>query len=287
MAKGRLAPLALGGLAVAVGVAFLWDVGALPGMGSRNLLAFVLGLIAGWAAHKIAHLAFGAALLFGLANAVLLYLLVAGIEVDGVRRWLALGPLTLQPGLFLAPLLLAIVASREGRHWRVAILLPLLLVALQPDTATMIALAGGTAALMAAASGRSSRGWTARRIATALGAACVALVGLVFAGVQTPPPVAFVEGTVEIAAVSGGLAVLLHAAALMFAVGALLAAGGPAGASLAAYFALAALAATFWAFPMPVAGAGPSHLLGYGLAIGWLSERAAAGQRRSGPLQAG
>ena len=49
------------------------------------------------------------------------------------------------------------------------------------------------------------------------------------------------------------------------------------GRSGAAPLALGTLAAAFWAFPMPIAGAGPSHLAGFGLAIGWLAE----GIRRS------
>ena len=43
------------------------------------------------------------------------------------------------------------------------------------------------------------------------------------------------------------------------------------GAALAAYFAVSVVAAVFLAFPMPIAGAGPSHLIGFGMAIGWLA----------------
>lgn len=273
MRRGGLAPLLLGTLAVFAGIAFLFDVGALPGMATRNAVSYLLGLAMGWAAHKLGHLRHAAALMFGLASGVLAWVLIGGIELDGVRRWLALGPLTIQPALIFSPLLLAIVASREGRHWRVAALLPLVLVALQPDAATMLALAAGIAVLMAAASIRSTRGWTPRRIAIAAGALCLAVIGLVFAGIQTPPPVAFVEGTVELAQVSGLVSMALHAIASVLMVVALLSAGGSGGSALAAYFAVTALAAAFWAFPMPVVGAGPSHLIGFGIAIGWLAER--------------
>lgn len=273
MDGGGKAPLLLGSAAVAAGAAFLWNAGALPGMATRNLLAYLLGLLAGWGTHKIAHRRFGAVALFAGAALILLLVLAAGSEVDGVQRWLALGPFSVQPALILAPLLLAIVASREGRHWRVAILLPIVLVALQPDAATLVAMSGGVAAMMAAASVQSVRGWTARRKALAAAAACLAAIGIVFSGIQTPPAVAFVEGTAGIAAVSGGFAIFLHAVAIVAAVVALAVAGGTGGAALATYFALAALAALFWAFPMPVVGAGPSHLVGFGLAIGWLAER--------------
>ena len=281
MRRAGAATLALAVLAVGAGAAFLWSVGALPGMPTLNFAAFLLGLPLGWAGHRLAFAKYGAAMLFGLSTATLALVLVAGIEMDGVRRWLPVGPLRIQPALILVPLLLAIVASREGRHWRAAILIPLVLVALQPDTAPMLALAAGVAAMMTAASRRSPRGWTVRRTAIAIGALALTIVGLLVAGIQTPPPVAFVEGTITIAQVSGPPALALHGLALALMAAALLSRGGPAGLALAAYFLVAALAAAFWAFPMPIAGAGPSHLVGFGLAVGWLvteSRRASATQ---------
>ena len=264
-------PLALGSLAVMAGAAFLWNVGALPGMISRNIAAYLVGLALGWAGHHIAHRRYGAEALFALATAVLALVLVIGIELDGVRRWLSLSLFHLQPALILSPLLLALVASREGRHWRALVLVPLALVAAQPDAATSIALATGIAVLMAAASWRSRRGWSQRRIATAAGASCLAVLGLIIAGVPTPPPVAFVEGTIEIALLSGPPAMILHFLTTALMLAALLGRHDVAGATLAGYFAISSIAAIFLAFPMPIAGAGPSHLIGFGLAIGWLA----------------
>jgi cell division protein FtsW (lipid II flippase) len=263
--------LALAALAVAAGAAFLWSVGALPGMASRNLAAFFMAVPLGWAGRRLASSMHGALVLFGLCTAILGLVLFAGVEMDGVRRWLAVGPLTVQPALILVPLLLAIVASREGRHWRTAILIPLVLVALQPDTATMLALTAGIAAMTAAASQLSPRGWTVRRTLTPIGALGLAVTGLLLAGIQSPPPVAFVEGTIRIAVLSGSVAMILHFLAIALMAAALLSRSGPTGFALAAYFTVAALAAAFWAFPMPIAGAGPSHLLGFGLAVGWLA----------------
>lgn len=269
--RGRIT-VALGTAAVLTGGAFLWNVGALPGMVSRNVIAYLVGLLLGWVAHKVAHRGHGAAALFGLCCVVLAMVAAFGIELDGVRRWLPLGPFLIQPALILCPLILAITASREGRHWRAAVLLPLMLIALQPDAATSIALAVGVAVLMIGASRQSRRGWSRRRIIVAVGALALAVAGPLLAGIRTPPPVAFVEGTVGIAALSGLPAMALHAGAIGLAIWALASRGSPADLSLAAYFAMAAVAAVFWAFPMPVAGAGPSHLIGFGLAIGWLAE---------------
>lgn len=279
MRAADAAPLVLGSLAVAAGAAFLWNVGALPGMASRNIASFLLGLLLGWSAHHVGHRRLGAELLFAAASAIFLLVLLRGIELDGVKRWLSIGPVQLQPALILGPLLLALVASREGRHWRVAILIPLLLVALQPDAATSVALAIGVAALMVDASSRSARGWSRRRIAIAVLSLSLATAGLLLAGIRTPPPVAFVEGTVGIAVLSGSLAIALHILAALLAVAALISRRNPAGLALAAYFAVSLVAAVFWAFPMPVLGAGPSHLIGFGLAVGWLTVGDAAASR--------
>jgi hypothetical protein len=282
MRRASALPLVLGTLAVAAGVAFLWDVGALPAMASRNVAAYVLGLLLGWASHAMCRKKYGEEVLFALATATLALVLAAGITVDGVRRWIAIGPLNVQPALFLAPLLLAIAASRDSRHWRAFILLPMALVASQPDAATTVAMAAGVAALMASASRDSRHGWSRRRSLTAAGALGFAAIGLLVAGIRTPPPVAFVEGTVGIARLSGTTAVILHLACIGLMVTALLSRRNPAGAALAAYFGVAALGATFWAFPMPVIGAGPSHLVGFGLAIGWLASIPSGdGPRRS------
>jgi hypothetical protein len=273
MRASGAAPLALGTLAVLTGATFLWNVGALPAMPSRNIASYLLGLLLGWGLHHAAQRRLGAEILFALASAMLAVVLVIGIELEGVKRWLPLGPVHVQPALILAPLLLALAASREGRHWRVAVLVPVALIAAQPDGATSIALAAGIAAMMAAASSRSRQGWSRRRIATAAGAFILAILGLIVAGMPTPPPVAFVEGTVEIALLSGALAVALHILTVALAFAALLSRRDPVSASLAAYFAVSVLAATFIAFPMPLAGAGPSHLIGFGIAIGWLAVR--------------
>ena len=271
MRAAGAAPLILGTLAVATGATFLWNVGALPGMASRNSASFILGLLLGWAAHHIARRRLGAEILFAAASAILLLVLVIGIELDGVKRWLPIGPIHVQVALILSPLVLALAASRESRHWRAAVLVPLALVAAQPDAATSVALALGVAVLMADASRRSVRGWSRRRIIIAALALSLAVLGLIVAGIQTPPPVAFVEGTVGIAALSGSLAIALHILAVALALAALTSRHNPAGTSLAAYFAASFVAAVFWAFPMPILGAGPSHLIGFGLAIGWLA----------------
>ena len=277
MIGARFAPLGLGGAAVLTGAGFLWVVGALPGMASRNVASFVVGLGLGWLLHRLARLHHGAIATFLVTCALLALVVAVGSEIDGVKRWLPLGPVHVQPALILAPLLLALVASRQGRHWRAAALVPLGLIAAQPDAATTIAFAGGVVILMVSVSAHARKGWSSRRMAVSAASVALAALALLWFGIATPPPVAFVEGTVGIAAMSGSVAVLLHLVAVGLMVSALAVRSDDAGLALAAYFMLAAIAASFFAFPMPVAGAGPSHLIGFGLAIGWLTQ----GDRRA------
>ena len=78
MRAAGAAPLILGTLAVATGATFLWNVGALPGMASRNIASYLLGLLLGWGAHHLAHRRFGAEALFAAASLLFLLVLVAG-----------------------------------------------------------------------------------------------------------------------------------------------------------------------------------------------------------------
>jgi rod shape determining protein RodA len=95
---------------------------------------------------------------YGIALVLLVGVAVGGHSIMGARRWLTLGPLTLQPSeimkvglvLALARFYQGLEASRAGLSWRllipvVLIAAPTALVAHQPDlgTAILIAATGG------------------------------------------------------------------------------------------------------------------------------------------------
>lgn len=179
-------------------------------------------------ANRISARNVGAVALFALATAILAVVLIVGIEVEGVRRWLAIGPLQLQPGLIVAPLILALVASKANRHWGLAALVPLALVAVQPDAATAAALAPGIA-VVATANLSARRGWSSGGIWLAFAAPALAILALLFLSLRTPPPVAFVEGTGQLALISGPVAFVLNLAAILLALAAMLARNSTAG----------------------------------------------------------
>ena len=282
MRNAGLAPLTLGSLAVLAGVIFLWAVGALPSMISRNLVAFFLGLALGLACHRAARSKLGASGLFLAASTILFLVLITGVEIEGVRRWLQIGPITLQPALIFCPLLLALADGQRDRRWRLAPLLPLALIALQPDAATLIAFATGVAMLVHRDVRTAGLAGVHAGLLTGLVVIVAALVALALAGPRTPPPVAFVEGTIALAATSA-TAMLLHLLATALMLASLFSGSDGNGRSIASYFLIITIAAIFWSFPMPLAGASASHLIGFGLAVGWLTAHGRAARSTVAP----
>lgn len=148
----------------------------------RHVMYLGLGLVAATAcALTPATVWFRAApWLFGLSVILLVAVLVPGIgtEVNGARRWLRAGPISVQPSeiaKLALPLLLARLAvARQDRLgewiggtvpvvWPAGILLPLVL--LEPDLGTMLFLAAGAGLLLFLA------GWPLRNFALGIAAA--------------------------------------------------------------------------------------------------------------------
>ncbi|WP_018332240.1 FtsW/RodA/SpoVE family cell cycle protein [Actinomycetospora chiangmaiensis] len=94
---------------------------------------------------------------YGVTVALLLLVLVAGLEVNGARRWLGAGALTIQPSelaKIAVPLVLAAVLGVGARSWRrfaAAVPLaglPIVLVAVQPDLSTAALLTATAVAVL-------------------------------------------------------------------------------------------------------------------------------------------
>ncbi len=279
MSRAGAAPLVLGALAVLAGAAFLRDVGALPGLSSRNVVAFVLGVAIGLASARLMGKTLGRPIMIAVTSAILVLVVAQGMEIDGVRRWLAVGPITLQPALILCPLLLAMRDERESGSTALWLVVPAVLIVLQPDAATFAAFAAGIATELFQRRSTVERALRHGSISTGAGIIVGALIVLAFIGIRTPPPVAFVEGTKALAVTSGMVAMALHGAALVLMIAALACARHQRGWAVASYFVVCAVAAGFWSFPMPIAGGSPSHMIGFGLAAGWLTARGSAARQ--------
>ncbi|MFT3916004.1 MAG: hypothetical protein QM704_18500 [Anaeromyxobacteraceae bacterium] len=239
-----LAPLP----AIAVGAAIASRHGVAPAAFLPGLLAVVPGAALAWAAawsRELPRWASSAALVLVAAT-----LLAPGVE--GVHRWLPLGPVRLNASAALAPWLLAAALAEPGLRTLAALVLAQLVHLAQPDAAQATALAVG--ALPIVLSGR-----------TALGAAAATLLTGLAAGawLRDDPlqPVAHVEGILDLAWQAGPA--WLGAALLALALAFLPLARRPAALG---YLAAATLCTFGGAFPVPLLGAGAAHVLGwYGL----------------------
>lgn len=267
--------------AVALGAVVCEMSGVATSLWARNLGAWALGALvaialARWAGRRAVYVAAVLAVL-GLGATLL------SPGLDGVHRWLLVGPVRINAAfVFLPSLVVAtpVLIARSGWGWLPA-MLALLVLGLQPDASQATALALAIGVLAA----------TARSHRLSIRVAVAAAAGLVAAWTWTRPdplqPVPEVEEIIQLAA---GHSPLLALAGVML-LAALAAApflatrrrdsddaARTAGLALSALFVAWAIAPALGAYPTPLIGVGLSPILGAWIGIGLL----AALERRKG-----
>ena len=185
----------------------------------------------------------------------LLALTLAAPGVQGVHRWLPVGPVRVHAAaLLFPPMLVALAGCRWATSATVAIT-ALVAAVLQPDAAQALSFAAGWVTLVVA---RRARG-TAPMAAVAL--------ALGVAGLFRPDPlgpVAHVEGIVGMAMAQGMvLGVAAVVAASLPPICLALCLSRPAGAALAVYAAGTLVGAWLGDHPVPILGFGVAPILGY------------------------
>lgn len=242
--------------AVTAGLAHIWFGG-----GPRHYLA-INGVALGIALLAIAFLPpserpRSALLASASAVAILWAPLAIGPETEGISRWIALGPVRLHSGMLAVPVLLALLFHVGERTRIVIISASAAALAMQPDRASALALAGGVAAIAIADGGRASR--------VATGVSLAALIATM-ANPDPLAPVPFVEHVLQDAwranAWAGILLTVVLSAALILPVLA-----DRAFAPVAAAMAGFAIASLLGPYPTPLIGAGASAILGFGLCV--------------------
>lgn len=269
-----------------VGWLFLFGVVSLAAVGLGACVAAAAGVPSGILMRNLAAWGVGALAAVALAafdppgaRTLALGLLPLGLaaslffpEVDGVRRWIDLGPVHLNAAMLLMPTAVVALATPGRRgvwEWAFPVSALLLLVA-QPDASQATSLAAVTA-LVAAATITGPR----LRLGVILAAALLAAL----AWLRPDPlaPVAEVEGIVGLAVrqspTLGALALLLLTAV---AAAPAMAAARSVGARLAG--AALGLCLLGWAvmpflgaFPVPLVGMGMSPIIGAWLGSGLLA----------------
>jgi cell division protein FtsW (lipid II flippase) len=260
--------------ALVVGVLTMRMSDVPAGVWGQNLAAWLVGMVLClgiWRARTRARSArwrwFDSVAVLTL-GALAATLLVPGVE--GVHRWVPLGPLRLHAAAVFLPLLLVgMQGLSQARGWWVSTGIAVgvaLLLLLQPDAAQATAFAAAAVVVLLPLAGRDPL-----RVICLL--ALPLLAGLTWLRRDPLAPVAYVEGIAGLAAGLGaGWAVAAVVSLLMLPVPFFLAgrgAGKHGGLALGTYVAITVLAAFLGNFPVPVMGYGVSPILGYlaGLSI--------------------
>lgn len=274
--RGRGFAIAALALPVAAGIAYLRAYGAPNAYPAVNGGALVLAAL--WIAF--APRAPGRALrriLIVLSLALLYVPLVSGPAIDGVARWLPLGPFTLHAGSLVLPALVMLAAD-ETDHAPGILSIALLAALLQPDMATAAALT-----LAAFGFADATRDW--RYVAFAAVAFVVSLVAAMQGELPAQP---FVEHVIWLLARTDPLVALGLLAALVASFFLILVASpgrDVAGKALAGCLFGFAFAGLVSNYPSVLIGYGAAPILGFGLGLGLLAarpyrERSAGGAAR-------
>ena len=273
----RGAAVLCGAGATALGLAWMAAGGAPERHLMINAGALAFGLVALGIltlADRRRHLSAGPTnLLLGL---LLLAVSLWGVSVGGVTRWVALGPLIIQPAMMFVPLMAVLFARSRNTLSLAGIALAALALALQPDRGMAGALAAGLTVVALVRPDRQT-----------LTGAAAALAGFAAAMAQADPSPAmpFVDQILYSAfAVHplAGLAVVLGAALLVLPAMAARRLSGPAQSACIAFGAVWAglvLAAALGNYPTPLVGYGGSAIVGYLLSLVVFPRRAAEAGR--------
>jgi Bacterial cell division membrane protein len=280
------------GTAVTIVAIGLW-VQRLAGAGSETLMHQAggagLGLIGAWALSRWGRIPSGSMRWAMAAVAVVLLaapLVLPGVQ--GVHRWIGLGPVAIQPLPLAVPVLVWLAAQDDAREpgWlapgMVGLGLAALILAAHPDRQGSTAVLVASLALMFPLGRRD--GTRAVRRWLLVGLALVAWMVTSLRPVDLAP-VPYVEGVLQMVFARNGLSGLLASAALLGSV--LLIAvlawvparDGPSqcrglercGWLLSVTWAAFVLVALGGDYPIPVIGQGAAWVLGWGLTLGLAS----------------
>ncbi|WP_336978600.1 hypothetical protein [Brevundimonas nasdae] len=231
--------------------------------------AFLIGVMALWAASRTGRPGRGPRLIVALAILVVAVLvLTTGVEMQGAHRWLALGPVLIHPASLLGAPLLWLVAQDADDVWTAGVAaLAILTFGVGFDGAASLAFAVGATGLLTAARGS----WKTLAPLAAL-SWILALWSLTRS--QALPRVPYVEDVVPtvwavapVLGVAAVIALILLSVPLLW-VGWRARAAGAAGLAMAGFWIGLSAANLLGAYPAPVVGYGASPVIGWLVAIG-------------------
>lgn len=248
--------------ALIVGLVVMSRAGVPAGIWVRNIAATLVGVLLVVAASGLRVPSSSWAALRSLLIALGLTLLGATLMapgVDGIHRWLGLGPVEIHMGAVLLPSLLVFLTDLDWAPTVAVAVLTLTILLLQPDAAQATAFAAGWGVWVAMRRGR---------VAAAPIAAAVILAGAAWLRHDPLEPVAYVEGIVGVAAGQGAICGVISLCALaLLPIPFLLNPKRPVDTAVAIYMTGTLVAAWLGDYPVPVLGYGVSPILGYYLVV--------------------
>lgn len=256
------APLAALALPVLAGLAWMAWAGA-PTVWLAINAGALLAALAGALLLPMPPKQSGQLILAGTLVALLVLTALAGVELDGVRRWIALGPVRLHTGYLVLPLLVVLASQLPSRHAALLLGAALLATLAQPDRAACYALAAAVCIHTL-----HRRDWPG------IGALVFALACCIAVLMRADPlqPVRFVEAVqsdaLAVNPLFGALLVLVTLAPIV-----LLRGGSRPAQPLAAFLLIAGLCAFTGPYPSILIGYGAAPILGFGLALAALRAR--------------
>lgn len=261
-------------VSLALGAVYLHAAGAPGHMVIVNAAAFLVGLgaLVTWRDLPALRRVPAESTLIVLAIG-LLVTGIFGIRIDGVARWIKLGPVLIQPSLIVLPFMVVHFAHHRSPLSAAGLVIAALAMAVQPDRAMAGALVAALATQMVLRGDRTTM--------AALGAAGVALVVSCLRPDPLPPS-PFVEGILYTSFeqhILIGLAVIIGAGLLIVPAFYGRAARGVERDAIRIFgvvWAAIILAAAMGNYPTPVVGYSGAAVLGYVLSIGALPPRPGA-----------
>lgn len=251
--------------AVFVGIAYMLSNGAPIAGVATNLVSLCFGLAVAWVGiHLMPRPSFALPVIVAIALA-LLATAFFGNEIDGVRRWIAIGPVAIHVAMLTCSALLVLYArSAPSLPGVAAMAIVASAMALQPDRGSALALFAAVLTVAAM-----------RRTAADIVLAIVTLIGLAVTLARPDPltPVVFVEHVLVdswAASPVWGLALTAAAAMLLLPLTAFAHTANDTRVALAGWMAwtIGLLAASMLGdYPTPAIGIGASAIVGHGLAL--------------------
>lgn len=122
--------------AVLLGVVYLLAAGAPVRLVAINVAALIIGLSMMTIQMRVpVSLARQSGVVILLLGSSLMATAVSGLAADGATRWIAIGPLAMQPSLIILPMMIVMYVHDRGPAATAGMLIAALAMAMQPDRA--------------------------------------------------------------------------------------------------------------------------------------------------------